>query len=170
MNIDYNDFNMKKNIKRKHILDKSEKLIIFLSISGLFPFFVGLLDLWINKNNFLFPINLPKYYGSIILTFLGAVYWGSILSSSKTSYVSRQIKIFVIIWSIIPSFLGIIVLSIKNNFSILLLTFGFLFCQFIDEIFNKFLLFPNWYLYLRRFLTLTVIFILICSYLTIEYF
>ena len=55
----------------------NSKLIILLSILGLSPFFLGLGDLLLNHDNLFFLINLPKYYGSIILTFLGAVYWCS---------------------------------------------------------------------------------------------
>ena len=45
-----------------------------------------------------------------------------------------------------------------------MLSIGFLLCQLVDEIFNKYLSFPNWYLPLRRILTLIVVIVLICSY------
>ena len=48
----------------------NSKLIIILSILGLLPFFFGLFDLLLNKGNLFFVILLPKYYGSIILTFI----------------------------------------------------------------------------------------------------
>ena len=150
------------------MLNKSEKLFIFLGLLGLFPFFIGLLDLLINKNNLFFVVHLPKYYGSIILTFLGAIYWGSILNLTRKSFISEQIKFFIIIWSVTPSILAITILTMKSNFSLLLLSMSFLLCQLADEICYKFLLFPSWYLPLRRTLTLFVVLILIYSYFIMQ--
>ena len=144
---------MRKITIKKNFLHKSEKLFIFLGLLGLFPFFIGLLDLLINKNNLFFVVHLPKYYGSIILTFLGAIYWGSILNLVRKNLVPEQIKFCIIIWSVTPSILAITILTMKSNFSLLLLSMGFLLCQLVDEIFNNFLLFPSWYLPLRRTLT-----------------
>ena len=122
----------------------------------------------INKNNLFFVVHLPKYYGSIILTFLGAIYWGSILNLVRKSLVTEQIKFYIIIWSVIPSILAITILTMKSNFSLLLLSMSFLLCQLVDEICYKFLLFPSWYLPLRRTLTLFVVLILIYSYFIMQ--
>ena len=155
---------MRKITIKKNLLNKSEKLFIFIGLLGLFPFFIGLLDLLINKDNLFFVVHLPKYYGSIILTILGAIYWGSILNLARKSLVPEQIKFMIIIWSVTPSILAITILTMKSNFSLLLLSMSFLLCQLVDEICYKFLLFPSWYLPLRRTLTLFVVFILIYSY------
>ncbi len=159
---------MRKITIKKNLLNKSEKLFIFLGLLGLFPFFIGLLDLLINKNNLFFVVHLPKYYGSIILTFLGAIYWGSILNLVRKSFVPEQIKFCIIIWSVTPSILAITILTMKSNFSLLLLSMSFLLCQLVDEICYKFLLFPSWYLPLRRTLTLFVVLILIYSYFIMQ--
>ena len=159
---------MRKITIKKNLLNKSEKLFIFIGLLGLFPFFIGLLDLLINKNNLFFVVHLPKYYGSIILTFLGAIYWGSILNLVRKSFVPEQIKFCIIIWSVTPSILAITILTMKSNFSLLLLSMSFLLCQLVDEICYKFLLFPSWYLTLRRTLTLFVVLILIYSYFIMQ--
>lgn len=159
---------MRKITIKKNLLNKSEKLFIFVGLFGLFPFFIGLLDLLINKNNLFFVVHLPKYYGSIILTFLGAIYWGSILNLVRKSFVPEQIKFCIIIWSVTPSILAITILTMKSNFSLLLLSMSFLLCQLVDEICYKFLLFPSWYLPLRRTLTLFVVLILIYSYFIMQ--
>ena len=151
-------------MKKYNLINKSEKLFILISILGLLPFIIGLLDLLINKNDLFFLVNLPKYYGSIIFAFLGAIYWGAMLNLPSKSFIPEKIKFFIIIWSVFPSILGITVLSINSNLSLLMLSMGFLLCQSVDEIFNKYLSFPNWYLPLRRILTLIVVIILICSY------
>ena len=155
-------------MKKYNMINKSEKLFIIISIFGLLPFIIGLLDLLINKNDLFFLVNLPKYYGSIIFAFLGAIYWGAMLNLPPKSLIPEKIKFFIIIWSVVPSIIGITVLSIKNNFSLLMLSLGFLLCQLVDEIFNKYLSFPNWYLPLRRILTLIVVIVLICSYFIIQ--
>ena len=155
-------------MKNDNMMDKSEKLFILISILGLFPFVIGLLDLLINKNNLFLLVNLPKYYGSIIFTFLGAIYWGAMLNLTPKNFIPEKIKLFIIIWSVIPSILGIIVLSINSSYSLLILSMGFFLCQLVDEIFDKYLSFPNWYLPLRRILTLIVVIVLICSYFIIQ--
>ena len=155
-------------MKKYNLINKSEKLFILISIFGLLPFIIGLLDLLINKNDLFFLVNLPKYYGSIIFAFLGAIYWGAMLNLPSKSFIPEKIKFFIIIWSVFPSILGITVLSINSNLSLLMLSMGFLLCQLVDEIFNKYLSFPNWYLPLRRILTLIVVIVLICSYFIIQ--
>ena len=159
---------MKKIIINNNLFNKSEKLFILIGLLGLFPFFIGLFDLFIDKNNLLFAVNLPKYYGSIILTFLGAIYWGSMLNLPSKRLIPKKIQSYIIIWSVIPSILAITILSTKNNLSILILSICFLICQLIDEICIKYLLFPSWYLPLRRILTLIVVIVLICSYFIIQ--
>ena len=151
-------------MKKYNLINKSEKLFILISILGLLPFIIGLLDLLINKNNLFFLVNLPKYYGSIIFAFLGAIYWGAMLNLPPQTLIPEKMKFFIVMWSVVPSIMGITVLSIKSNFSLLMLSLGFLLCQLVDEIFNKYLSFPNWYLPLRRILTLIVVIVLICSY------
>ena len=155
-------------MEKYNMINKSEKLFILISIFGLLPFIIGLLDLLINKNDLFFLVNLPKYYGSIIFAFLGAIYWGAMLNLPPKSLIPEKMKFFIIIWSVVPSIIGITVLLIKSNFSLLMLSIGFLLCQLVDEIFNKYLSFPNWYLPLRRILTLIVVIVLICSYFIIQ--
>ena len=157
-----------KIMKNENMTDKSEKLFIIISILGLLPFTIGLLDLLINKNDLFFLVNLPKYYGSIIFAFLGAIYWGAMLNLPPQTLIPEKMKFFIVMWSVVPSIMGITVLSIKSNFSLLMLSLGFLLCQLVDEIFNKYLSFPNWYLPLRRILTLIVVIVLICSYFIIQ--
>ena len=159
---------MRKIIQKNNLLNKTEKLFIFISVLGLIPFIVGFFDLLVNKSNLFFIVNLPKYYGSIILTFLGAIYWGTILNLFSKTFIPEKTKLIIIIWSVTPSILAITILCIKSNYSILVLSMAFLLCQLFDELCNKYLLFPSWYLPLRRILTLVVVLILICSYFIIE--
>ena len=142
----------------------NSKLIILLSILGLLPFVFGLIDQLLNKDNLFFVINLPKYYGSIILTFLGAVYWGIILNDSHKNLIPDKVKTYIISWSIIPSLWSSFILIFNHNITIIILAICYIIVQFVDEFVIKYLKFPIWYLFLRRLLTIIVILILIFSY------
>ena len=132
---------MRENLKKFYSLRKFEKLIILFGFLGLLPFIVGLIDLWTNYPRLYFLINLPKNYAVIILTFLGAVYWGIILNSRDRKTLSERFKILTIIWSIIPSLFGIIILTIEHKISLIILSLGYFFLHIIDEIYNNFLFF-----------------------------
>ena len=144
--------------------NRNSKLIILLSILGLLPFIFGLIDILLNKNNLFFVINLSKYYGSIILTFLGAVYWGIILNDSHKDLISEKVKTYIICWSIIPSLWSSLILIYKHNITIIVLAICYIIVQFVDEFVIKYFKFPIWYLFLRRLLTIIVILILIFYY------
>ncbi len=148
--------------------NRNSKLIILLSILGLLPFFFGLIDLFFNKKNLFFLINLPKYYGSIILTFLGAVYWGIVLNDSHENLISEKIKTYIICWSIIPSLWSGLILIFSHNITIIILALCFCIVQLVDEFIIKYFKFPIWYLFLRRTLTILVVFILIFSYFLVR--
>lgn len=160
---------MQRLINIYHSITYHEKIMILISFMGMIPFMIGLLDLWFNQDNFIFPINFVKYYGVIILTFLGSMYWGIILNQNKTITFSNQFKILIIIWSITPALGSTLILLIDKDISLIILSIGYLICQIIDEIYNKFLFFPNWYILLRRLLSFTVITILVSCYLILKY-
>ena len=144
--------------------NRNSKLIVLLSILGLLPFFFGLIDLLLNKNNLFFVVNLPKYYGSIILTFLGAIYWGIILNDSHKNLIPDKVKTYIICWSIIPSLWSSLILIYNHNITIIVLAICYIIVQFVDEFVIKYFKFPIWYLFLRRLLTVMVILILLFSY------
>ena len=144
--------------------NRNSKLIILLSIFGLLPFFFGLIDLLLNKDNLFFVINFPKYYGSIILTFLGAVYWGIILNDSHKNLIPEKVKTYILCWSIIPSLWSSLILIVNHNITIIILAICYIIVQFVDEFIIKYFKFPIWYLFLRRLLTIIVILILLFSY------
>ena len=146
----------------------NSKLIILISILGLSPFFLGLGDLLLNHENLFFIINLPKYYGSIILTFLGAVYWGIVLNDSHENLISEKIKTYIICWSIIPSLWSGLILIFSHNITIIILALCFCIVQLVDELIIKYFKFPIWYLFLRRTLTIIVVFILIFTYFLVR--
>ena len=159
---------MDKFISKFLMLEYSVKIMILIGILGLLPFVFGLVDLWINKNELIFKINLPKYYGAIILTFLGSKYWSIILNLNNIKKISNQLKVSIVIWSILPSIIAITVLIIQSSVSIIILSLGFLSCQIVDELLYNKIDFPYWYIILRRILTLIVLIILICTFIIIK--
>ncbi|MGA0412218.1 MAG: DUF3429 domain-containing protein [Candidatus Puniceispirillales bacterium] len=159
---------MKNNLKQILLFNSSQKIMIILGILGLFPFFFGLVELYFNRNELIFNINIPKYYGAIILTFIGSKYWGIILTIGDQNKISDRLKNQIIIWSIIPSTLGIISLSLQTSLSFFVLVLGFISCQIIDELLYKPLNFAHWYICLRRLLTFLVTTILIFSFIIIS--
>ena len=159
---------MDKFISKFLMLEYSVKIMILIGILGLLPFVLGLVDLWINKNELIFKINLPKYYGAIILTFLGSKYWGIILNLNNIKKISNQLKVSIVIWSILPSIIAITVLIIQSSVSIIILSLGFLSCQIVDELLYNKIEFPYWYIILRRILTLIVLIILICTFIIMK--
>ena len=159
---------MDKFISKFLMLEYSVKIMILIGILGLLPFVIGLVDLCINKNELIFKINLPKYYGAIILTFLGSKYWGIILNLNNIKKISNQLKVSIVIWSILPSIIAITVLIIQSSVSIIILSLGFLSCQIVDELLYNKIDFPYWYIILRRILTLIVLIILICTFIIIK--
>ncbi len=148
--------------------NRNSKLIIILSILGLFPFLFGLIDILLNEDNLFFVINLPKYYGSIILTFLGAVYWGIILNDIHKNLISYKVKTLIICWSIVPSLWSGLILIFDYNITIIILALCYIIVQIIDEFIIKYFKFPMWYLFLRRSLTIIVIIILIFTYFLVR--
>ena len=160
---------MKENTNTFYSLTDHEKAMFLIGIIGLIPFAIGLLDLLFNEENLILPFNIVKYYGAIILTFLGSIYWGIILNQNEVIIFTNKFKILTLIWSVSPALLSLIVLLIDKNISLIILSFGYLVCQVIDEIYKDILKFPKCYISLRRFLSLTVISILISFYFIIEY-
>ncbi len=148
--------------------NRNSKLIIILSILGLFPFLFGLIDILLNEDNLFFVINLPKYYGSIILTFLGAVYWGIILNDIHKNLISDKVKTLIICWSIVPSLWSGLILIFDYNITIIILALCYIIVQIIDEFIIKYFKFPMWYLFLRRSLTIIVVIILIFTYFLVR--
>ncbi len=148
----------------KNLIHKKNKFIItIIGLVGLIPYGLpimeknGLVDFFEIKT-----IDLTLWYGITILCFLSGIYWGlsiSILikSNSKLNYLLPAL-------SIIPFMFAIIAVIVSNYLNIILLVVGFLICQILDEILHKYRVHFNWYILLRRFLTVVVVTLMIYYY------
>ena len=149
----------------KNLIHKKNKYIIsIIGLLGLIPYGLpimeknGLVDFFEIK-----ILDLTIWYGITILCFLSGIYWGlsiniSIKINSKLNYILPAL-------SIIPFMLAIIAVIVSNYLNIIFLVIGFLICQILDEILFKKNVYFNWYILLRRFLTVVVVTLMIYYYI-----
>ena len=149
----------------KNLIHKKNKYIItIIGLLGLIPYGLpimeknGLVDFFEIKT-----IDLTIWYGITILCFLSGIYWGlsiniSIKNNSKLNYILPAL-------SIIPFMLAVIAVIVSNYLNIIFLVVGFLICQILDEILFKYKVYLNWYILLRRFLTVVVVTLMIYYYI-----
>ena len=149
----------------KNLIHKKNKYIItIIGLLGLIPYGLpimeknGLVDFFEIKT-----IDLTIWYGITILCFLSGVYWGlsiniRIKNNSKLNYLLPAL-------SIIPFMFAIIAVIVSNYLNIIFLVVGFLICQILDEILFQYKVYLNWYILLRRFLTVVVVTLMIYYYI-----
>ena len=149
----------------KNLIHKKNKYIIsIIGLLGLIPYGLpimeknGLVDFFEIKT-----IDLTIWYGITILCFLSGIYWGLsiniiIKSNSRLNYLLPAL-------SIIPFMFAIIAIIVSNYLNIIFLVVGFLICQIIDETLFKYKIYFNWYILLRRFLTVVVVTLMIYYYI-----
>ena len=149
----------------KNLIHKKNKYITtIIGLLGLIPYGLPLME----KNDLVdfFEIkilDLTIWYGITILCFLSGVYWGlsiniHIKNKSKLNYLLPAL-------SIIPFMFAIIAVIVSNYLNIIFLVVGFLICQILDEILFQYKVYLNWYILLRRFLTVVVVTLMIYYYI-----
>ena len=149
----------------KNLIHKKNKYIItIIGLLGLIPYGLPIME----KNGFvdffeIKTIDLTIWYGITILCFLSGVYWGLsinilIKNNSKLNYLLPAL-------SIIPFMFAIIAVIVSNYLNIIFLVVGFLICQILDEILFRYRVYFNWYILLRRFLTVVVVTLMIYYYI-----
>ena len=146
------------------IYKKNKYILVFIGLLGLIPYGlpimekIGLVDFFEIK-----ILDLTIWYGITILCFLSGIYWGlsiniSIKNNSKLNYTLPAL-------SIIPFMFAVIAVIVSNYLNIIFLVVGFLICQILDEILLKHKVHFNWYILLRRFLTVVVVTLMIFYYI-----
>ena len=149
----------------KNLIHKKNKYIItIIGLLGLIPYGLPIME----KNDLvdffeIKTIDLTIWYGITILCFLSGVYWGLsinilIKNDSKLNYLLPA-------FSIIPFMFAIIAVIVSNYLNIIFLVVGFLICQILDEFLFKNKIYLNWYILLRRFLTVVVVTLMIYYYI-----
>ena len=149
---------------RNLIYKKNKYILIIIGLLGLIPYGLPIME----KNglvNFfeIKTIDLTIWYGITILCFLSGVYWGLsinilIKNNSKLNYLLPAL-------SMIPFMFAIVSIIVSNYLNIIFLVIGFLICQILDEILFAQKFHFNWYILLRRFLTVVVVTSMIYYYI-----
>ena len=149
---------------KKLIHKKNKYILVIIGLLGLLPYGLPLME----KNGLVdvFEIkilDLSIWYGITILCFLSGIYWGlavniHIKNNSKLNYLLPVL-------SIIPFMFAITAVIVSNYLNIIFLVVGFLICQILDEFLFKNKIYLNWYILLRRFLTVVVVTLMIYYYI-----
>ena len=103
-------------------------------------------------------------YGIAILSFLGGIHWGVALTSPELTSVQIKRALF---WGIVPS---VIAWASKVNFGFgfFVLIFGFILSYQVDKRLYVTYQMPDWFLVLRRHLTITVVLALALTVLAVN--
>ena len=143
---------------------KIKYISITIGLLGLIPYGLPLIDKYGFVNFFeIKTINFTIWYGITILCFLSGIYWGL----SINALIKNNLKLNYLLpaLSIIPFFFGIGSVMVSNYLNIIFLVIGFLLCQILDEILFSHKFHFNWYIQLRRFLTVVVVSLMIYYYI-----
>ena len=143
---------------------KIKYISITIGLLGLIPYGLPLIEKY-GFVNFIEikTINFTIWYGVTILSFLSGIYWG--LSINALINNNSDLNHLLPALSIIPFFFAIGTVIVSNYLNIIFLVIGFLLCQILDEILYSYKFYFDWYIRLRRFLTVVVVTLMIYYYI-----
>ncbi|SDT94098.1 DUF3429 domain-containing protein [Stappia sp. ES.058] len=134
-----------------------------LGYAGLIPFIAGAVCLTAAAFRFVEAKDLPAFaamalvvYGAVILSFLGGVRWGIAVATARA-----DARVFV--WSVAPSLGGWCAALLPPSWGLLVLACGFLLQGGWDLYAGESGTLPQWYVTLRRRLTVIVVASLLVS-------
>ena len=145
---------------------KIKYISIAIGLLGLIPFGLPLIEnsLWASISPGLNRIDFTLFYGTTVLCFLSGIFWG--LSINVLIKNNSNLNYLLPALSIIPFFFAIgTILFFNIKFRIIFLVIGFSLCQILDEILFAQKFHFNWYILLRRFLTVVVVTSMIYYYI-----
>ena len=149
----------------KNLMHKKNKYIsITIGLLGVIPFGFPLIEKYSLVNiSEIKTINFTIWYGITILSFLCGIYWG--LSINALIKNNSELNYLLPALSIIPFSFAIGTVIVSHYLNIIFLVIGFLLCQILDEILFLYNVYFNWYIRLRRFLTVVVVTLMIYYYI-----
>ena len=100
------------------------------------------------------PAYLLLSYGAIILSFLGGLHWGRVITSP---HADRHTDFVWLIWSVCPSLLGWVALVLPVKFGAVVLSLCFLAALQIDQKLFRQQIWPVWMQPLRLHLSLIAV-------------
>lgn len=145
---------------KKHYISTMPKLLGYF---GLLPFIVPTIFLFFDHGH----INMWRHfllsYAAIILSFVGALHWSFAMLLHELP-INKQRWSFL--WSVVPSLVAWVSLSIPKLYGFVLLTVFFAFALIRDRQLWNLVELPAWYMPLRRNLTVVAMTcLLIAAYL-----
>lgn len=146
---------------------KIPKVALFLGVMGATPFvFLSVSLQYVQNVNLYYSIFFSlNTYAAIILSFLGGVSWGVIMSNTDKAHASIGFGKGLCI-SIVPSLVGWLSLFLEPTHSVNILCVMFFLVFYSDLILLRKELLPKWYFQLRCLLTGIVISTLIAAKLS----
>lgn len=133
---------------------------LILGIAGLIPFAACAVTVWTSSPVLqVESVALLLTYAAVILSFLGGIHWGKALSGEN----SGDLNWMRLGWSVAPSLIAWIALRMSPGFTIIIFIAAFAIAFLVDRHAVRAGFFPEWYLPLRKVLTLGVLACLIAT-------
>lgn len=143
---------------------------LFLGLFGLVPFAACSVAVWTPIPLWQFEgLRLQLGYGAVILAFLGGVHWGKALADRPGvgGNGDGDLNWMRLGWSVAPSLIAWFALRMSPDFALIVFITAFAMAFLVDRHAVRSGFFPEWYLPLRKVLTLGV---LACLILTLARF
>jgi hypothetical protein len=121
-----------------------------LGYLGLLPFIIPTFFLFHDYHHLAMWRHFLITYAAIILSFVGALHWSFAMLLHDLPQDKQK---WTFIWSVIPSLVAWIALSIPQFYSFFLLAAFFVLNLIKDKTLSNTVELPNWYITLRRNLT-----------------
>ena len=122
-----------------------------IGLAGLIPFVACAVAVWAGTPEIqLEGLRMQMGYAAVILTFLGGVHWGRALQTDSMAGIGWE----RLIWSVTPCLIAWIALRMHPAIALFVFIGTFSLAFFIDRRAVKAGFLPDWYLDLRKVLTL----------------
>jgi len=106
-----------------------------IPLAALLPGLAGLIPFWVLALSSVLPTGLPPIlaliafitYGAVILSFVGAIWWGLAAGAGPTAP-----KAVMFLWSVVPALIGWLATLVAADLGVLILAGGFLLQWLLD--------------------------------------
>lgn len=133
-----------------------------IPLAALLPGLAGLIPFWVLALAVVLPTGLPPLlaliafitYGAVILSFVGAIWWGLAVAAGPGAP-----KAMMFLWSVMPALLGWLATLVSADLGVLVLAAGFLLQWLLDAgLVTRYPeIMPRWVFRLRTILTAGVL-------------
>ena len=126
--------------------------------AGLIPFVVATLLIWILPDTERFLVfDILIHYAAVILSFIGAIHWGVVMVTFSAEHPDLRETWYRLGWSVTPALVAWLATQMVLSAALVTLILGF-FSAFVYDLWSvKKNWIPNWYIRLRKHLTLVVL-------------